>query len=279
MSWNVFMDVLKESLEVCMLVMLMMSLVEALDLGHNSSFHKVFRKSRVGQVGLGALIGAIPGCVGGFAVTSLYNRGLVSFGALVAMMVASSGDEAFVMLSMFPRKAVMVICLLVCIAFVAGLLVDIAGIRDRSHVDAADEDEAQGRKRTLRSFLVDDVLKHVVLKHLPRVFAWTFGILFVLALLESYVDVAAWINDKTALMIILAALVGIIPESGPHLVFVTLFANGVLPLPVLLASCISQDGHSGLALLAENKRSFFLGKAINVALAIVVGFVSMWVMG
>lgn len=279
MSWNMFADVLKESLEVCMLVMLMMSLVEALDLEHNSSFRKVFRKSRIGQVGLGALIGAIPGCVGGFAVTSLYNRGLVSFGALVAMMVASSGDEAFVMLSMFPRKAVMVICLLVCIAFVAGLLVDLAGIRDRSHVDAADEDEAACRKRTIRSFLVDDVLKHVVFKHLPRVFAWTFGILFVLALLESYVDVGAWINDKTALMIILAALVGIIPESGPHLIFVTLFASGVLPLPVLLASCISQDGHSGLALLAENKRSFFLGKAINVVLAIVVGFGSMWVMG
>lgn len=34
------------------------------------------------------MIGAIPGCVGGFAVTSLYNKGMVSFGALVAMMIS-----------------------------------------------------------------------------------------------------------------------------------------------------------------------------------------------
>ena len=123
----------------------------------------------------------------------------------------------------------------------------------------------------------ESVWHHVVLKHLPRVFAWTFSVLLLITFLGKYVDVEAWISDNTALMIVLAALVGIIPESGPHLIFVTLFAQGVLPLPVLLTSCISQDGHSGLPLLAENKRSFFVGKAINVAVAILIGFVAMWI--
>ena len=58
-----------------------------------------------------------------------------------------------------------------------------------------------------------------------------------------YIDISGWISDNTALMILLAVLIGIIPESGPHIIFVTLYASGIVSLPVLLASCISQDGH------------------------------------
>ena len=118
----------------------------------------------------------------------------------------------------------------------------------------------------------------MILKHLPRVFAWTFSVILLISILENYVDVNNWISDNSVLMILLAALIGIIPESGPHLIFVTLFAKGVLPLPVLLASCISQDGHSGLPLLAENKKSFFLGKALNVLIALAVGLLSLWIL-
>ena len=61
-------------------------------------------------------------------------------------------------------------------------------------------------------------------------------------------------------MILLAILIGIIPDSGPHLLFVTLFATGTVPFSVLLASSISQDGHAALPLLAESKRSFVKAK-------------------
>ena len=89
------------------------------------------------------------------------------------------------------------------------------------------------------------------------------------------VDISSWISSNTALMILLAALVGIIPESGPHLVFVTLYASGIVPLPVLLASCISQDGHASLPLLAESKKDFLLAKSVNLIVAIAVGFAAM----
>ena len=85
-------------------------------------------------------------------------------------------------------------------------------------------------------------------------------------------DISSWISENTALMILLAAAVGIIPESGPHLIFVTLYASGIVPLPVLLASCISQDGHASLPLIAESKRTFLLAKSLNVILAVAVGF-------
>ena len=73
-------------------------------------------------------------------------------------------------------------------------------------------------------------------------------------------------------MILLATVVGVIPESGPHLVFVTLYAAGVIPFPVLLASSISQDGHASIPLLAESKKSFVWAKLINCLVAIIAGF-------
>lgn len=284
MIWEILKDVLGESLEVCAFVMVMMSLVEALNLGADTPFFKAFRKNRIGQVGLGAMIGAIPGCVGGFAVTSLYNKGLLSFGALVAMMIASSGDEAFVMLSMFPKTAIWIILGLMCLAFVVGLIVDALHIKVKIKEVEGDLDPAcehahchhhEHKHGGVKAFFVDNIWHHVIVRHLPKVFAWTFGVLLFMAVLERYVDVSTWISDNTVLMVLLAALIGIIPESGPHLIFVTLYASGILPLPVLLASCISQDGHSGLALLAENKRSFFAGKLVNVIIAIAVGLTAM----
>ena len=78
-------------------------------------------------------------------------------------------------------------------------------------------------------------------------------------------------------MILLAVLVGIIPESGPHMLFVTLFASGVVPFSVLLASSISQDGHASLPLLAESKKSFFIAKVINALVAALCGYVCYFV--
>jgi hypothetical protein len=124
-------------------------------------------------------------------------------------------------------------------------------------------------------FVEGHLWDHIVKRHLPTIFAWTFGVLLVLGLILQRLDIADWISDNTVLMILLASLIGIIPESGPHMIFVTLFAAGVVPFPVLLASSISQDGHASIPLLAESRRSFIYAKAINVIIAVAAGLVAM----
>jgi len=73
------------------------------------------------------------------------------------------------------------------------------------------------------------------------------------------------------IMLLLAIVIGIIPESGPHMIFVTLYAGGMIPFSILLASSISQDGHGSLPLLAESKRGFLYVKSVNMVVALVVG--------
>ena len=124
-------------------------------------------------------------------------------------------------------------------------------------------------------FVEGHLWNHIVKKHLPTIFAWTFGVLLVVGIGLQYIEIDHWISSNTVLMILLATLIGIIPESGPHMIFVTLYAAGVVPMPVLLASCISQDGHASIPLLAESKKSFAWAKLINCIVALAAGLAAM----
>lgn len=348
MVGEIILDSLLGALLISGLVIVMMMMVECLNIKTQGHFFESLRTTRFGQVALSSFLGVIPGCMGGFASVSLYEHGLLSFGALIAMMIASSGDEAFAMLAMFPGKALLLFGVLFALAIVLGLLTDFVcdrfGIRPgrtschnmtvhEQDMHEGHSDERGGRHLSWKRavlfvgvaafiaalssgllehehgedcsvglslldeawmnimfsvlslavlavivfasdhFVQEHLFEHIVCRHLPRIFAWTFGVLVVLGLLDGVFDINDWISDNTVLMILLASAVGIIPESGPHLLFVTLFASGVVPFPVLLASCISQDGHSSIPLLAESRRDFFWAKLINFAVALAIGLI------
>ena len=381
---HLLIDILRNSILITGLVVVMMMMIESLNIESRGLFFKGLRKTKVGQVVIAALLGSVPGCMGGFATVSLYTHRMFSFGALVAMMIASSGDEAFVMLAMIPEQALILFIILFIIAITTGIITD--KIYDRVHAkdcskhdhedcgmhtecngyeihehetatsdsetsslaergklrhfglkrismliglalfilalgtgrlghDHTSHTEEAGHVHTeacehhhheeatgtfqinlldeswmnvlfaglsvvmlfvllLGSdhFVEDHLWNHIIRKHLPVIFAWTFGVLLVMGVCLQYFDISSWIGDNTAWMILLAGLVGLIPESGPHLIFVTLFATGVAPFSVLLTSSISQDGHASIPLLAESKKSFAWAKLINLAVALAAGY-------
>ena len=125
-------------------------------------------------------------------------------------------------------------------------------------------------------FLEQHLWKHVVKKHLIRIFLWTFGALLTIHYLDAYLNITESIQDNLLLVLVIAVLVGIIPESGPHLVFVTLFAQGTIPFTILLASSIVQDGHGTLPLLAVSGRAFIWLKLVNIAFGFLLGLVGLY---
>ena len=352
---DLFLDILRNSFLITGLVIIMMLMIEFLNIHSHGAWFERLRRHRFGQVVLGAGLGLIPGCMGGFAAVSMYSHKLLSFGALVAMMIASSGDEAFVMLAMIPKEALILGGVLFVVALLVGWLVDRfthkttdlhEGCDDGFQVHpSAHEHDDQRERGTIRNmrhpsaerialllgvviFLIalasgllehdhehgheaveagshlnifdeywinlffalvslvvvwfiatanehvvkEHLWKHVIGKHFLTIFLWTFGALLVIEVGLHYLDMESWINSNIPWMILLALLVGIIPESGPHLLFVTLFATGMVPFSVLLASSISQDGHASLPLLAESKLSFVKAKVLNALVAAVCGY-------
>jgi hypothetical protein len=77
------------------------------------------------------------------------------------------------------------------------------------------------------------------------------------------------------LLLVMACVIGLIPESGPHLIFVTLYAEHAAPFGVLLASSIVQDGHGKLPMLAHSRRAFLAVKGVNFLLGLAAGAVAM----
>ena len=120
-------------------------------------------------------------------------------------------------------------------------------------------------------FIKEHIWEHIVKMHLPRIFLWVFGTLLFMHFLMNYIDIQAWLSTNMFVVLLVAVLIGVIPESGPHLIFVTLFAQGSIPFSILLASSISQDGHGMLPMLAESKRGFLAVKLVNMIYAFIVG--------
>ena len=329
-------EVIKHTLVIAGFVFVMMVVVEYLNVLTRGAWQKTICGSAWRQYSLGSLLGATPGCLGAFANVTLYSHRVLSFGALVAGMIATSGDEAFVMLAMFPGKAVLLVVVLLLMGLFVGIVTDRVRGTDMSqivercsgleihqeHVQdlfSWDEIARQLRKCSLQRgvlliglalflfglvsgevtpeewnwvrttfvllsavgffiaatvpehFLEEHLWNHVAREHLPRVLLWTFGTLLVVQLGTHYLDVEEWTQYRPLIVLLVACLVGLIPDSGPHLVFVTLFAKGSIPFSVLLSNSIVQDGHGMLPLLAYSRKDFLKIKAIKFAVGLAVG--------
>ncbi|MEN8167053.1 MAG: putative manganese transporter [Pseudomonadota bacterium] len=334
--------VLKHALMITSFVLIMMLAIEYINVQTQGSWQLKLRQSRFGQYLLGAVLGVAPGCLGAFTAVSLYSHRTMSFGALVAAMIATSGDEAFVMFSLFPLQALWISITLFFVALVAGWLVDLLFknqarfLQREDHELELHEEEAchcfipsgvlsQLREMTFARailiamfgsflfllatgllgpgswdwkkitfslgagfalfvvltvpdhFLEQHLWEHVIKKHLLRIFLWTFAALLVTHYLDTQMDLSGWIHDNLFLVLLIAILVGIIPESGPHLVFVTLFAQGSIPFSILLASSIVQDGHGTLPLLAVSGKAFIWLKLVNIAFGLLLGLLGLYV--
>jgi len=389
-SW----DVLSNSILITGLVLIMMLMIEYFNVFSHGKWLSKLQGSKFRQVLVATTLGMIPGCIGGFATVSLYTHKLVSFGALVAMMIASSGDEAFVLLAMMPGKALIIFGILFVLAIIVGTLTDyiyrkreygmghnccneeieyhshnsncetpsifkassyapmrhpsvkrlvimtcialfigavIGGIftcgghshgaESHNHLYAGESIEEVWHECTdecchhefhendnsanhgvfrfnlldeqwinvlfallsivtlfftataKEHFINDHIWNHLIKHHALSIFLWTFGTLAICSIGLQYLDITRWISDNMLIVLIFAILIGIIPESGPHIIFITLFAQGAIPFYILLVNSIVQDGHSTLPLLAHNKMDFLVAKGINVVVGSVIGLV------
>jgi hypothetical protein len=121
-------------------------------------------------------------------------------------------------------------------------------------------------------FLEEHIWEHTAKKHLGRIFLWTFGALFLVGWASQNWDLPALISRHQAWVLLFAALLGLIPESGPHLIFVMMYSQGLIPFSILLTSSIVQDGHGMLPLLSTSLRDFTPIKATNLAFGLLIGY-------
>ncbi|MBN2243989.1 MAG: arsenic efflux protein [Acidobacteria bacterium] len=333
---NLIPSVLNHALLITGFVAIIMLVIEYLNVVSQGAWQKRLAGNLFGQYLLASFLGATPGCLGAFAVVAMYTHGRLTFGSLLAAMIATSGDESFVMFALIPKTAALLTCLLFCIGLLAGFLADrLIGPRGtrilscnadfRLHTEqdcrcfdaggfVAQWKKCSAARGTLtfallvfwtlvasgeigprdwgwiritllvasgvglfivvtvpEHFLEEHLWKHVVREHVPRIFLWTFSALFLMELIVNRWEIGDLIQSNKWIVMILSALIGLVPESGPHLIFVTLFDQDLVPLSTLVTSSIVQDGHGMLPMLAHSRRIFFLIKLIALIVGLLVG--------
>jgi hypothetical protein len=328
-------DVIVDAAMIAAFVTVMMVGIEYLSVITRGAFQRELRRSRWSQYVGAAILGALPGCLGPFTIVALYSHRVVSFGALVATMIATSGDESWVMLALFPAEAVGLMGGLALLGVAAGALTDLV-LSGRQRTVAPCTDlvihspescrcfpgwdivELWRHPRPVRvlvmlgmvvytvaiatglagppqwnwirisltlsglfgvfvvssvpdHFLSEHIWLHVVRRHVPRILGWTVAAMLLVALLDRAVHLQAFVYRNAWAVLGSAVAIGVIPESGPHLVFVRMFDEGAVPASILVASSIVQDGHGMLPLLAESRKEFLRVKLVNVIVGLIVG--------
>ncbi len=330
---EIFIKTLNQTLMITAFVLFMMVVIEYINVQTQNIWADKLQKSPLLQIIIAALLGITPGCMGAFTVVSLFTHRMMGIAGLIAAMIATSGDEAFVMFALFPGKAFLLNGILLVVAIAGGWIVHLFEKRKQqpaSHGFIVHKNEncvcfvrqkiiPQLKKisfeRSLlllftglfivllltgivgppswnwkkvtflggglfllfvfltvpNHFLKEHLYNHILKKHLLRIFLWTWGAFIVLHFVQTNLTLNELVQNNAYIILLIAVLVGIIPESGPHLVLVTLFSQGLIPFSILIANSIVQDGHGMLPLLAESRKNFFKVKAINMLIGLFVG--------
>ena len=81
-------------------------------------------KSPILEISFAAVLGALPGCGGAIIVVTQFTKGQASFGAIVAVLTATMGDAAFLLLATRPTEGLLIMGTGLVVGTFSGLLVN-----------------------------------------------------------------------------------------------------------------------------------------------------------
>jgi hypothetical protein len=93
-------------------------------LSHTNKLTGLLNSSTYFQVLFSASMGALPGCGGAIVVITQYVKGRLSFGSVVAVLTATMGDAAFLLLAAQPKTGLFVISVGFAVGLFSGWIVD-----------------------------------------------------------------------------------------------------------------------------------------------------------
>lgn len=107
------------------------------------------KNSKKYQPIIGALLGLTPGCGGAIFVIPLFPRGIVSFGTIVATLIATTGDSSFILISKMPVTYLVISAISFVVAVITGYLVDGLPIGDKLLNEINLKKKLRGEKKSL----------------------------------------------------------------------------------------------------------------------------------
>ncbi len=235
---------------------------------------------------LSAFLGAVPQCGFSSVISDLYAQKRVSVGTLFAVFIATSDEAIPIMISSpeFIPKMLVLVALKIIFAIIFGYLIDLLvktitfskakkvepiAIRNKQS-NKTDEDNYTHCEH--HHCCADNIFLDA-LKHSLQITIYIFIATYLLNFVFGYFGTDFLTNSFTSniyVQILLASLIGLIPNCVSSVLLVELYMSGCLAFSALFAGLCSGAG-VGLLILFTKNRKHMLSNLLIVFTQFVIG--------
>lgn len=242
--------------------------LEAIEARAGTAMQRTLAKARHAGPAVGALVGIVPQCGFSTAASSLYAGGVITRGALIAVLLSTSDEmlPIFLSESVAPGVILKILGVKVVCALIVGYAVDLL-LRKRANEQLHIEELCEHSHCSCHEH--NGILRPALI-HTVEIFLFLFLITFGLTLVIELMGedrLSEMILNKPVVGELLAGLIGLIPNCASSVVITKLYLADAMHAGALLSGLLTGSG-VGLLVLFRTNRSW---KDNLLILAIVYG--------
>ena len=279
MMIDVIADSFIDSIKLLPFLFLTYLAMEYLEHRAGEKMQDIIKKSGKAGPLIGGLLGVFPQCGFSAAASNLYAGRIISLGTLMAVFLSPSDEMLPIMISENAGLSMMgkVLAVKVLFAVAAGFAIDLVFGRKEKNMQI--EHLCERHHCHCERGIWKSALHHTV-----EIFLYILLISFVLNLVIALIGeeaLGALILKQPIAGVLIAALVGMIPNCAASVIVTKLYLGGVLGAGALIAGLLSGTGVGCLVLLKvnddhrENVRILFLLYVIGVLAGWLVEFMNL----
>ena len=286
MTWELFFDVLLDSLKDSLLVFAFVFLFHVILSFIETPISNFLVKRKNTSPIFGALFGLIPQCGTSVVAADLYIKRYITMGTLIAVFLSCSDEALIVLLTAWNEKTLMIFPLIglkLAAGIVFGILIDLIYRHQKvervDHVEENKECHAHHHENTpVHTHLVHPLL------HSTKIFVFVFMINLGLGLLIGVVGLDNFtqvMRNNRYLAPLVTSLFGLIPNCASSVCVTTLYLSGALSFGALFAGLLVNSGLGTIILIKEYKniKKSLLIIGICFVIAVSLGYLTCLIIG
>ena len=287
MTWELFFDILLDSLKDSVLIFAFVFLFHVILSFIETPVSNFLVKRKKTAPVFGALFGLIPQCGTSVVAADLYIKKLITFGTLIAVFLACSDEALLVLLGAWNEKTLAIFPLIglkLAAGILFGFLIDLVIARHQKleevdHVEEKHECHEHHHENTpIHAHLVHPLI------HALKIFIYVFIINLALGLLIGWVgeeNFANFMISNRYLAPLFTSIIGLIPNCASSVLITELYLSGTLSFGALFAGLLVNSGLGVMILIKEYKniKKTLLILGVCFAIAVSLGYLTCLVSG
>lgn len=277
--FDVLIDALVDSLKIFPVLFLVYLLIEYLLHKKQKNFYEFVAKSKKIQPLWASFLGAVPQCGFSAVMADGFSKRGITFGALIAVFISTS-DEAFPLLIAHPSlygKLALLIAIKVVYALIVGFSIDfVINLITSRKLQPVDLHSKEEHTHLEHDHCCADNIFLNAFKHSLNIFIYLLIATAVINTLIYFIgieNISAFISAQGYLQVLIAPLIGLIPNCASSVILVELFIENALSFSALLAGLSAGAGVGLLVLFKNNKnlKQNFLIVGLLYLLSVLLG--------